>query len=63
MMVPDLLMNGEERLILLFLGYHPDSLFSSLVTANVFRSQAAGPFLMARSVIWTKAQAGDQSFC
>ena len=68
MMVPDevvLLMNGEECLILLLLGYNPDSLFSSLVTANciVFRSQGAGPFLMAQSVIWTTAQAGDQSFC
>ena len=51
MMVPDLLMNGEECLILLLLGYHPDSLFSGLVSITVFRFQGAGPFLMAQSVI------------
>ena len=54
MVVPDLLMNGEECLI--------HNLAVWYLSITVFRSQGAGPFLMARSVIWTTAQAGDQSF-
>ena len=68
MVVPDevvLLVNGEQCLIENLANFRVPSYFtfSGLVSANVLRSQGAGPFQMAQSVIWTKAQAGDQSFC